>query len=479
MNDRNLGDLLQEAAGDPLRLLRSSKYHLRDTRKSEGRRIIPQIPYEFSTWQRETRAWRETVALFDQTHHMTGVFVTGADALKFLSGLACNKLGGSRPNRAYQIVCCNERGHLIGDGILFHLDEDRFSVYGAPFAPHWVEYQAGISKLDVTASADPPSPVYANGHASTRPDCRYQIQGPNAASLIEKLNGGPLGDVKFFHMTEMRIAGHKVRALRHGMAGAPGLEIWAPYGLRDEIRAAILDAGEEFGIVPVGAAAYLCGAAESGWIHAVLPAIFGPEMKAYREWLAHDDVESLIRLSGSYCSDNIDDYYRTPFGVGYGHLVSFEHEFLGREALREVDSSRERKKVTLLWNVEDACKVFAAMLNPAGGETRFLHLPYVDDKFDMVYDRVTVANKLVGIAHYTGYSTNERSLLTLATVDANIELGAEVVLHWSEAGGGFGPGAVQPTRDIEVRTVVSPAPYADVARTQYAAEGWRTHGAPR
>ena len=53
-------------------------------------------------------------------------------------------------------------------------------------------------------------------------------------------------------MGEITIAGRKVRALRHGMAGAPGLELWGPHEEREEIRAAIVEAGEEFGLKQVG-----------------------------------------------------------------------------------------------------------------------------------------------------------------------------------------------------------------------------------
>ena len=52
-------------------------------------------------------------------------------------------------------------------------------------------------------------------------------------------------EIKFFNMGEMNVAGRKVRALRHGMAGAPGLEVWGPYEEREEIRAAIVVAGKD------------------------------------------------------------------------------------------------------------------------------------------------------------------------------------------------------------------------------------------
>ena len=77
---------------------------------------------------------------------------------------------------------------------------------------------------------------------------RYQVQGPNAPQVLNKLNGSPIPEIKFFNMGEINIAGRKVRALRHGMAGVPGLELWGPHQEREEIRAAIVEAGQEFGL---------------------------------------------------------------------------------------------------------------------------------------------------------------------------------------------------------------------------------------
>ncbi|MEI9892320.1 MAG: hypothetical protein WDN45_19300 [Caulobacteraceae bacterium] len=57
-------------------------------------------------------------------------------------------------------------------------------------------------------------------------------------------------------MGYMNIGKHKVRTLRHGMAGAPGVEIWGPYEYKDEIRQLIVDAGKEFGLLEVGSRAY-------------------------------------------------------------------------------------------------------------------------------------------------------------------------------------------------------------------------------
>ena len=97
---------------------------------------------------------------------------------------------------------------------------------------------------------DDRSPSRPYGKAVTRVYWRFQIQGPNAWPVIEKLNGGPVEQLKFFRMAEMNVAGQHVRTLRHGMAGEPGLELWGPYETYDQTRETILEAGAEFGLLP-------------------------------------------------------------------------------------------------------------------------------------------------------------------------------------------------------------------------------------
>lgn len=80
---------------------------------------------------------------------------------------------------------------------------------------------------------------------------------------------------------------------------------------------------------------------------------------------------------------------------------------------------------------------------------------------------------MVGISMFSGYSYNERSMLSLGVVDPDIELGTEVTLVWGEEGGGSQKTTVERHKQIEIRAIVSPAPYSKAAREEYA-EGWRT-----
>ena len=82
------------------------------------------IPSEFSNWREEQRAWRESIALMDQSFHMTDLYVEGPDVVPFLSGLAINGFSGFGDGKAKQLVCCAPSGHIIGDLVLMGLGEN-------------------------------------------------------------------------------------------------------------------------------------------------------------------------------------------------------------------------------------------------------------------------------------------------------------------------------------------------------------------
>src|SRR5207237_1151017 len=123
--------------------------------------------------------------------------------------------------KAKQFVGCSYDGFVIGDAILFFLDKDELLLVGRPSIHNWVQYHAEKDKYNVTLSRDERS--IARDVPIQRRLYRYQVQGPNAGQVLEKLNGGSLPEIKFFNMGEITIGKRKVRALRHGMAGAPGL----------------------------------------------------------------------------------------------------------------------------------------------------------------------------------------------------------------------------------------------------------------
>ena len=91
------------------------------------------------------------------------------------------------------------------------------------------------------------------------------------------------------------------------------------------------------------------------------------------------------------------------------------------------------------------------------------------------YDKVTKNGKTVGISTWVGYSANDGQMLTLAILEPeHAAIGNEVTFVWGEENGGTAKPAVERHEQIEMRATVSPVPYSEVARTEYAGEGWRT-----
>ena len=78
----NLQETLDES-GNIVERLRNSQI---------GAYIYPVVPYEFTNWRHEQRAWRETAVLFDQSHHMDNVILRGSSALKLISDTAINSV---------------------------------------------------------------------------------------------------------------------------------------------------------------------------------------------------------------------------------------------------------------------------------------------------------------------------------------------------------------------------------------------------
>ncbi len=461
MSPRNLEEVLK-AAGNTVDLLRNSQI---------GAYVYPVVAPEFSNWRSEQEAWRKSAVLFDQSHHMVDLFIEGPDATKLLSYLAINSFEGFTPEKAKQFVPVSYDGHVIGDGILFHLSPNKYVFVGRAPSANWIMFHAETGGFDVQIIKDDRSPSRPMGKPVVRQYYRYQIQGPNAKAIIEELNGGQMPDIKFFNMGYINIAGRQVRALRHGMAGAPGLEIWGPYGEGDEVKNAILEVGKNHGLHQVGSRAYATNTLESGWIPSPLPAVYtGEKMKAFREWLPAASYEATGALGGSYVSENIEDYYVTPYEIGYGPFVKFDHDFIGREALEKMDRSKQRRKVTLAWNGEDVAKVFASMFT---GENRYKYIDLpLSNYANSNYDKVVADGHDAGFSMFTGYSYNERSMLSLATVDADVKIGNEVKIVWGEPNGGSRKTTVERHEQIEIRAIVSPVPYSKTAREEYEG-GWR------
>jgi glycine cleavage system aminomethyltransferase T len=464
MADRSLEDLLGSVSS-PVEMLRNAQ---------RGPNVYPGVPAEYSNWRDEQRAWQETCVLFNQSYHMAELWIEGPDALELLSRTGVNTFAGFEAGgKAKQFVPCTYDGYVIGDGILFSYGDNKYNLVGRAPALTWVQFHAETGNYDAKLEFDQRWALRNDGR---RRHYRFQVQGPNAMQVIEKALGQAPEELKFFNMRPERIGGVTVMALRHGMAGQPGWEVFGPWEEYDAVHSALVEAGEEFGMKLVGGRAYGSNAIESGWIPSPLPAVYtGEKLKEYRQWLPTDAYEALASVGGSFVSDNIEDYYLTPWDLGYGHMVKFDHDFIGREALEQMADGPHRHKVTLALEDEDVIRVIGTQFQKTD---RAKYMEWPNAVYAMhPFDRVTVDGETVGVSTWICYTANEGKVLTLAILDEeHAEPGTEVIFHWGEENGGTRKPTVEPHVQTEIRAVVSPVPYVETVRTGYAPGGWRKAG---
>ncbi|MER6082451.1 aminomethyl transferase family protein [Streptomyces sp. NPDC001833] len=412
------------------------------------------VAREYRGWRQEQTAWHEGVALLNLSHHMYDLWIEGPDATRLLADHGANNFEKFAVGQAKQYVPVTRHGHIVTDGILAREAENAYLLSGIPAAQHWVQYHAEKGGYDVAFETDASSAFRPGGGDPKL--FRYQIQGPQALDLIEKVFGAPIPETKFFHSTAVTLDGRAFKALRHGMAGQAGYEFIGPWEHAAHVHEAFLRAGEPLGLIQVGALAYATPSVESGWIPSPVPGIYSdPDLAEYRKWLPLFGIEGKRPLNGSYFSEDIEDYYVSPYELGYGKMIHFGHDFLGRDALLKAkEDTGLRQKVTLVFDPDDVRRVLG------GGADPGFVLSYARH-------RVETSAGLVGVTMQTASIDPVGTLLSQTLIDAaHAQPGTEVEVVWGEH-----PGAgTDPEADLgfaRIRATVQPSPYDRHARNEY------------
>src|SRR5579863_4039332 len=357
------------------------------------------IEPEYAGWRQEQAAWHDGVSISDLSHHMSDTFIAGQDATRLLAAVSANNYDNFAVGQAKQFIPVAEDGNILTDGILLRSAEHEYILSGVSPAQEWVKYHAGQGGWDVACETDPPSGW--RGGADPRL-FRFQVQGPLADDLVARAFG-PVPQAKFFHAVPVSLAGREFRALRHNMAAQAGYEFIGQWQDGAAVKEALLTAGEPLGLVHVGALAYPTSGVESGWIAAPVPAIYtSPDLAGYRKYLGLYSFEGQNPLYGSFFSDRIEDYYVSPYELGYGRSISFGHDFIGRDALLTAKDSVRRTKVTLVFDPADAALAIAPGQELALSNGRY---------------RVESGGQLAGQAYHTASLDPANAVLSLAVID--------------------------------------------------------------
>jgi len=391
---------------------------------------------EYTDWQDESMSWKETCYIGDWSFLWERRF-KGPDVLKLFADYSVNSYAKFDINQSKHCIHTNRDGKVIAEGIVTRLAEDEVMLFGR--GTFWMDYQLRHGNYNVESKAE-------NWY-------NFQVSGPYAVHVVEKACGQNIRDIKFMHNGHIKIAGHDVVALRQGMAGEIGYELQGPYEDAEDVYRAILEAGQEFGIRQLGGRAVFINHLEACFPTIVtdyLPAIFDEDLAEYLNEFrsAMPAFASTFNIAGSFESDDIRDWYKSPVELGWSKVIKFDHDFLGREALEKEVAAPKRVIRTLVWNPDDVVEVYASLFKEEQ-PFDFMEMPR-DQRGFMYCDKVMNGDTLVGTTTSRGYSYYFRKMLSLATVDVeHAEIGNELTVIWGAPG--------HPQKRI--RATVAPAPF--------------------
>lgn len=423
-----------------------------------GRMGNMMIPREYTGWLDETMSWKESCYLHTGlSMRGTWLHLKGPDAERLLTETTVADYSNMKVGRARHVIFVNKFGHVMGHGVCLRLAEDEFATYGCE---QITMYYAMSGKYNI----EPAFPKFN--------DFVFQIGGPRSLETIEAATQEDFHDLKFCCFRYATIAGHRVRVLRLGMAGTLAYEVHGTVDMGTDVYEAIWKAGQPFGIRRLGEFywSYFCQHTENGF-----PQSFGHFYNAYREdedfykwyrqniipehpgykeiWDAANDVCDMEGTLGG-C---LQDYYRNPYEIGWGKMVHFDHDFVGKEALQKIAKSNYRHAVTLSWNSEDVLDIMASYMRE-GTPYMFLDWPR-DNKYANFQLRVEDKDgKVIGVTSFRTYTLYQRKHISLTCLDAEYDRpGNEVYIIWGD-------------RDKfpikKVRATVAPFPSLDLPRNE-------------
>jgi glycine cleavage system aminomethyltransferase T len=156
----------------------------------------------------------------------------------------------------------------------------------------------------------------------------------------------------------------------------------------------------------------------------------------------------------------VEDYYVTPWDIGYGRLINFDHDFVGRDALQKLVDQPHATKVWLRWDPQDCARVLADSLfkKPGEGRTKYMIQPFTDYAVSQ-NDSVSSQGKPAGRSTYCSYTVNIGTFASIGVIDEeHARDGVELTLVWGEPDGGSAKPGVERHVQTEIRATVSSVP---------------------
>jgi len=276
---------------------------LYEKHRALGAKMVPfagwEMPIQYAGIVTEHRAVRGAAGLFDLSH-MGEFFFEGAGALRALDGLISSDIAGLEVGHARYGLLTSEQGTIVDDVITYRVGPERVMV---------VVNASNIDKDAAHIRRHLPRDVRFDDKSMDM--ALIAPQGPRAAAILSRVAGTNVDDLMPFGVAEMTVAGAKATIARTGYTGEDGFEVFVANAEAARVWDAILEAGKDDGIQPVGLGA--------------------------RDTLR---LESRFSLYG-----NEIDETTNPIEAGLAWTCKLDKEFLGREHIAKVKESGPTRRI--------------------------------------------------------------------------------------------------------------------------------------
>ena len=219
-----------------------------------------EMPLQYAGIAHEVEVVRTKVGLFDICH-MGEFVVFGTKALNLVQHVATNDASALKIGAAQYSLLCDENGGVIDDLIVYRIGEEEYLLI--------VNASNEQSDFDWIASHNPFGAGLGNMSAMTS---LIAVQGPSAVQLIQGLADSDVENLRRYHIGSGEVSGVKCRIARTGYTGEDGVELLCQASDVLHLWNALLKAGEELGVEPIG-----LGARDVLRLEAAMP-LYGHEL---------------------------------------------------------------------------------------------------------------------------------------------------------------------------------------------------------
>lgn len=206
------------------------------------------MPIQYEGLIKEHLTVRAGVGVFDVSH-MGEVWVKGPKSLAFIQWITSNDASVLYDGKVQYSCLPNGKGGIVDDLLVYRMNEELFFlvINAANIDKDWnwlvsKGKEFGMKDGDLVNDSDNIA--------------QLAIQGPKALKAMQKLTSEPIEDMEYYTFKRLTFAGlENVILSTTGYTGAGGCEIYVPNHYAEQLWKAVFQAGEEFGIRPIGLAA--------------------------------------------------------------------------------------------------------------------------------------------------------------------------------------------------------------------------------